>query len=82
MIRRALPPWFCPPLLADRFIVPALSSAQQHQIEHGQLLLEQLAKNFISEHLGYRLAVVLMGAKLSLSSTMSAVECCLPGAPP
>ncbi len=49
--------------VCDRFIVPGLTPAQQHQIGQGQLLLDQLTRNFIREHLGYRFAVYTDGTE-------------------
>jgi hypothetical protein len=40
--------------ICDRFIVPALTAAQQHAIGLGDLLLDQLTKSYIREHLSYR----------------------------
>ena len=40
--------------ICDRFIVPALTAAQQRDIGRGDLLLDQLTKNYIREHLSYR----------------------------
>ena len=49
--------------VCDRFIVPGLTPAQQHQIGQGQLLLDELTRTFIREHLGYRFAVYADGAE-------------------
>jgi hypothetical protein len=43
--------------VCDRFIVPALTPAQQRQVGQGQLLLDQLTRSFIREHLSYRFAI-------------------------
>jgi hypothetical protein len=43
--------------ICDRFIVPELSAAQQREIGQGRLLLDQMTKNYIREHLSYRIAV-------------------------
>jgi hypothetical protein len=40
--------------ICDRFIVPTLTRAQQHQIGHGGLLLDQMTRSYIRERLGYR----------------------------
>jgi len=49
--------------VCDRFIVPGLTRAQQHQIGQGQLLLDQLTRSFIREHLGYRFVVYTDGTE-------------------
>jgi hypothetical protein len=49
--------------VCDRFIVPALTPAQQHQIGQGRLLLDHLTKSFIREHLGYRFVVCANGSE-------------------
>jgi hypothetical protein len=43
--------------ICDRFIVPILTPAQQHEVGRGQLLLDQMTKSFIREHLSYRFQV-------------------------
>jgi hypothetical protein len=43
--------------ICDRFAVPALTSAQQHDIGAGRLLLDQTTRSFIREHLSYRFMV-------------------------
>jgi hypothetical protein len=43
--------------VCDRFVVPALTPGQQRQIADGRLLLDQMTRNFIREHLGYRYAI-------------------------
>ncbi len=40
--------------VCDRFVVPVLTPEQQRDVRRGILLLDQLTKNFIHEHLGYR----------------------------
>ena len=49
--------------VCDRFIVPTLTPAQQHQIGHGDLLLDQMTRSYIREHLGYRFAIYADGTK-------------------
>ena len=49
--------------ICDRFIVPALTSAQQRDIGAGRLLLDQMTRNYIREHLGYRFAVYADGTE-------------------
>jgi hypothetical protein len=49
--------------ICDRFIVPALTAAQQHAIGQGQLLLDQLTREFIREYLSYRFAIYGDGAE-------------------
>jgi hypothetical protein len=48
--------------VCDRFVVPALTAGQQRQIADGRLLLDQLTREFIREHLGYRYAIHPDGA--------------------
>lgn len=43
--------------ICDRFIIPALTPAQQHDIGHGHLLLDQLTRAYIRQHLNYRFQV-------------------------
>jgi hypothetical protein len=43
--------------ICDRFIVPTLTPAQQHQNGHGDLLLDHMTRSYIREHLGYRFAI-------------------------
>jgi hypothetical protein len=43
--------------ICDRFIIPALTPGQQHDIGQGQLLLDRLTRDYIREHLGYRFLV-------------------------
>lgn len=40
--------------VCDRFIIPALTPAQQHDIGNGHLLLDQLTRAYIRQHLNYR----------------------------
>jgi hypothetical protein len=49
--------------VCDRFIVPALAAAQQREIGQGRLLLDQLTRGFIRDHLSYRFAVHGDGAQ-------------------
>ena len=46
-----------------RFIVPVLPPAQQRQIGQGELLLDQLTKDYIRKHLSYRFAVYADGTE-------------------
>jgi hypothetical protein len=43
--------------VCDRFIIPALTPAQQRDIGRGRLLLDQLTRAYIREHLTYRFQV-------------------------
>jgi hypothetical protein len=43
--------------ICDRFIIPALTPAQQADIGSGRLLLDQLTRTYIREHLTYRFQV-------------------------
>lgn len=49
--------------ICDRFIVPTLTPAQQHQVGHGDLLLDPMTSNYIREHLGYRFTVCADGTE-------------------
>lgn len=49
--------------ICDRFIVPTLTPAQQHQVGHGDLLLDPMTRNYIREHLGYRFTVCADGTE-------------------
>jgi hypothetical protein len=49
--------------ICDRFIVPILTPAQQRQIGQGDLLLDQLTRSYIREHLSYRFAVYADGTE-------------------
>jgi hypothetical protein len=43
--------------VCDRFVGPALTPGQQREIADGRLLLDQMTRSFIREHLGYRCAI-------------------------
>jgi hypothetical protein len=59
--------------ICDRFIVPALTGVQQRETAHGLLLLDQLTKSFIRDHLGYRFTVYGDGAEaLAVERTVRA----------
>ena len=47
--------------ICDRFIVPVLTHDQQRDVGHGHLLLDQMTRDFIREHLSYRFAVYPSG---------------------
>jgi hypothetical protein len=49
--------------ICDRFIVPALTPGQQRDIGEGRLLLDQMTRSFIREHLSYRFVVHRDGAQ-------------------
>jgi hypothetical protein len=49
--------------ICDRFIVPGLTAVQQREIGQGRLLLDQLTRSFIRDHLNYRFAVYGDGAE-------------------
>jgi hypothetical protein len=49
--------------ICDRFVVPTLTTQQQQQIGNGQVRLDQMAKQFIHDHLDYRCAVLVDGAQ-------------------
>lgn len=49
--------------ICDRFIVPALTPGQQREIGQGRLLLDQMTKAFIHEHLSYRFSIHRDGAQ-------------------
>jgi hypothetical protein len=49
--------------ICDRFIVPALTPAQQDQIGHGDLLLDQMTRSYIRKHLGYRFTTCADGTE-------------------
>jgi hypothetical protein len=49
--------------ICDRFIVPVLTPAEQRRIGQGELLLDQLTRNYIREHLSYRFAVYADGTE-------------------
>lgn len=59
--------------ICDRFIVPALTAVPQRDIGQGRLLLDQLTKSFIHDHLGYRFALHGDGAEaLAVERTVRA----------
>jgi hypothetical protein len=43
--------------VCDRFVVPVLTPGQQRDIACGRLLLDQLSRSYIHEHLTYRFQV-------------------------
>jgi hypothetical protein len=43
--------------VCDRFVVPALTPGQQRDIGRGRLLLDQLTRAYIAEHLSYRFQI-------------------------
>jgi hypothetical protein len=47
--------------VCDRFIIPLLTPDQLRDIGEGILLLDQVTKTFIREHLGYRFVIYLSG---------------------
>ena len=49
--------------VCDRFIVPFLTAIQRREIGQGRLLLDQLTRDFIREHLSYRFVVYGDGAE-------------------
>ena len=49
--------------ICDRFVVPALTAPQQHEIGQGKLLLDQMTKDFIRRHLSYRFMIHRSGAE-------------------
>ena len=49
--------------VCDRFIVPVLTPEQQRDIGCGDLLLDQLTKDYIRKHLSYRFRVYSDGAQ-------------------
>lgn len=49
--------------ICDRFIIPVLTPEQQREIGRAHLLLDQLTRNYIREHLSYRFLVVRDGAE-------------------
>jgi hypothetical protein len=49
--------------ICDRFIVPDLTRDQQRQIGQGELLLDQMTRSYIREHLNYRFAIYADGAE-------------------
>ncbi|MBE1586766.1 hypothetical protein ACFPOI_51370 [Nonomuraea angiospora] len=51
--------------VCDRFVVPVLTPHQQAEIGHGHLSLDQLTRDYIHEHLGYRFLICRDGAEAS-----------------
>ena len=49
--------------ICDRFVIPALSPDQMRGIGQGELLLDQMTKDFIRRHLSYRFVVYPSGAE-------------------
>jgi hypothetical protein len=49
--------------VCDRFIVPVLTAAERREVGQGRLLLDQLTRGFIRDHLSYRFAVYGDGAE-------------------
>lgn len=49
--------------ICDRFIVPALTPQQQHEIGSGQLPLDRLTRDYVREHLSYRFLACRDGAE-------------------
>jgi hypothetical protein len=49
--------------VCDRFIVPVLTAVQRRDVGQGRLLLDQLTRSFIRDHLSYRFAVYGDGAE-------------------
>ena len=49
--------------ICDRFVVPALTPDQLRGIGQGELLLDQMTKDFIRRHLSYRFVVYPSGAE-------------------
>jgi hypothetical protein len=43
--------------ICDRFIIPVLTPGQQHDIGDGRLLLDQLTRAYIHQHLSYRFQI-------------------------
>jgi len=67
--------------VCDRFIVPALTPGQQRDIADGKLLLDQLTKIYIRQHLSYRFAVYRSG-RLALTAEQQARAGALPAGQP
>jgi hypothetical protein len=67
--------------ICDRFIVPLLTSSQQHQIGQGQLRLDRMTKDFIREHLSYRFTIIGDGAQ-ALATERAIRAGSLPSGPP
>lgn len=49
--------------VCDRLIVPALTPDQQEKIRRGELSLDELTRNYIREHLGYRFVATWNGER-------------------
>jgi hypothetical protein len=49
--------------VSDRFVVPGLTTDRQQQIGVGQLLLDQMTRQFIHDQLTYRYALLVDGAQ-------------------
>jgi hypothetical protein len=47
--------------ICDRFVVPILTQDQQRDVGRGYLLLDQMTRSFIREHLSYRFAIYSSG---------------------
>jgi hypothetical protein len=47
--------------VCDRFVVPALTPAQQHQLAGGELSLDDLTRTFVRDRLAYRFVVTADG---------------------
>ena len=63
--------------VCDRFIVPTLTPGQQRDIANGKLLLDQLTKTYIRQHLSYQYAVYPSGL-LALTAEQQARAGALP----
>ena len=60
--------------ICDRFVVPELSSDKMRALASGTPLLDKLTRNFIHEHLTYRVVVTGNGASALPSRRTSAVK--------
>jgi hypothetical protein len=49
--------------ICDRFVVPILTPGQQRDISQGHLLLDQMTKTYIREHISYRFLVCRDGTE-------------------
>jgi hypothetical protein len=49
--------------VCDRFVVPALTPSQQHQLAAGGLSLDNLTRSFVHDRLAYRFVVTADGAE-------------------
>lgn len=67
--------------VCDRFVVPVLTTGQQRQIADGCLLLDQLTRTFIRDHLGYRYAIHPDGAAALAAETAVRAGCLVAGKP-